>query len=92
MPNDMLPEYDFASMKGGIRGKYVTRYRAGTNLVLLEPEVAKAFPTDTAVNQALRAIMSVAKVVRLPHKAPRSAPRTQRRKIKATNEIGSKAP
>ncbi len=52
--NDMLPEYDFASMKGGIRGKYAARYRAGTNLVLLDPEVAEAFPTDAAVNRALR--------------------------------------
>jgi hypothetical protein len=41
-------------------------------LVLLDPEVAKAFPTDTAVNQALRAVMSVAKVVRLTSKVPRS--------------------
>jgi len=69
--HDMLPEYDFASMKGGVRGKYVTRYRAGTNLVLLDPEVAEAFPTDAAVNRALRAVLSVAKVVRLPGKATR---------------------
>ena len=41
--NDMLPEYDFASMKGGVRGKYAAQYRAGTNLVLLDPEVAEAF-------------------------------------------------
>jgi hypothetical protein len=63
---DMRPEYDFASMKGGIRGKYVKRYRAGTNLVLLDPEVAAAFPNDAAVNQALRAVLSITKAVRLP--------------------------
>jgi hypothetical protein len=62
--NDMRAEYDFASMKGGIRGKYVKRYRAGTNLVLLDPEVAKAFPTDAAANEALRAVISLTKVVR----------------------------
>ena len=67
--NDMLPEYDFASMKGGIRGKYVTRFRAGTNLVLLDPDLAEAFPTDAAVNQALRAILSMTRAVRLPNKA-----------------------
>ena len=67
--NDMLPEYDFASMKGGIRGKYVTRFRAGTNLVLLDPDLAEAFPTHAAVNQALRAILSMTRVVRLPTKA-----------------------
>ena len=68
---DMRPEYDFASMKGGIRGKYVKKYRAGTNLVLLDPEVAAAFPSDAAVNQALRAVLSITKAVRAPHKARR---------------------
>ena len=66
--NDMLPEYDFASMKGGVRGKYAAQYRAGTNLVLLDPRVAEAFPTDAAVNQALRAVLSMTKVVRLSNK------------------------
>ena len=67
--NDMPAEYDFASMKGGVRGKYAAQYRAGTNLVLLDPEVAEAFPTDAAVNQALRAVLSMTKVVRLPNEA-----------------------
>ena len=69
--SDMSPEYDFASMKGGVRGKYVTRYRAGTNLVLLDPELAEAFPTDAAVNAALRALLKVAEVVRVPNKSSR---------------------
>jgi hypothetical protein len=55
-------------MKGGVRGKYVNKYRAGTNLVLLEPEVAAAFPTDAAVNQALRAVLTATKAVRPPNK------------------------
>ena len=76
--DDMLPEYDFASMKGGVRGKYVNKYRAGTNLVLLEPQVADAFPTDAAVNQALRAVLSMAKVVRLPNKTVRSTAQKRR--------------
>jgi hypothetical protein len=67
--NDMLPEYDFASMKGGVRGKYAAQYGAGTNLVLLDPEVAKAFPTDAAVNQALRAVLSITRALRPPDKA-----------------------
>jgi len=66
--NDMRPEYDFASMKGGVRGKYVTQYRAGRNLVLLDPELAEAFPTDAAVNDALSAVLKMAEVVRLPNK------------------------
>ena len=65
----MLPEYDFASMKGGVRGKYAAQYRARTNLVLLDPELAEAFPSDAAVNQALRAVLNMTKVVRLPDKA-----------------------
>ncbi len=51
----MRAEYDFS---GGIRGKYAERYRAGTNVVLLDPEVAEAFPSSKAVNDALRAIMA----------------------------------
>ena len=62
-PDSMLPEYDFAAMKGGVRGKYVKRLRAGSNLVLLEPDVAAAFRTDAAVNKTLRAALDVASAV-----------------------------
>jgi len=70
--DDLLPEYDFSSMSGAVRGKYYRRYRAGVNLALLDPEVARAFPTDTAVNQALRTVMRATKPprrrTRLPNK------------------------
>jgi hypothetical protein len=69
---DMRDEYDFAAMKGGIQGKYAARYRAGTNLVLLEPDVAQAFPTDEAVNEALRAALRMASLVKRPKKRPPS--------------------
>jgi len=82
--NDMRPEYDFALMKGGVRGKYVRQYRAGTNLVLLDPEVAEAFPTEGAVNQALRAVLNMTKVVRLPKKALGPTRRTRLRKTGST--------
>lgn len=52
--DDMLPEYDFSK---GVRGKYAKRYAEGTNLVLLAPDVAAAFPNSDAVNDALRAIL-----------------------------------
>jgi hypothetical protein len=55
--NDLRPEYDFSQMKGGVRGKYVERYREGTNLVLLDPDVAAAFPDAKAVNDALRLLL-----------------------------------
>jgi len=45
-----------------VRGKYVERYRAGTNVVLLAPDVAQAFPTEDAVNEALRLVMRMAKI------------------------------
>lgn len=54
----LRPEYDFSRMKGGIRGKYVDRYREGTNLVLLDPDVAAAFPDAKAVNEALRLVLA----------------------------------
>jgi hypothetical protein len=53
----MRPEYDFS---GGVRGKYVDRYRKGTNVVLLDPEVAAAFPDSESVNEALRALLTIA--------------------------------
>jgi len=53
----MRAEYDFT---GGVRGKYVDRYRRGTNVVLLDPELAEAFPDSKAVNDALRALVAIA--------------------------------
>ena len=72
--DELRPEYDFATMKGGVRGKYVDRYRAGTNLALLEPDVAEAFPTDEAVNEALRTLLKAAAGVSGPG-SPAAKPR-----------------
>ncbi len=69
-------------MKGGVRGKYVARYRAGTNLVLLDPKVAQAFPTDAAVNEALLAVIKMTSAVGRFERAP-AEPRRQSR-AKAT--------
>jgi len=60
----MRAEYDFAAMKDGMRGKYAKRYREGTNIVLLEPDIAEAFPNDEAVNQALRGVLNTTRAVR----------------------------
>jgi hypothetical protein len=78
--DDLLPEYDFAAMKGGVRGKYVARYRSGTNLVLLDPEVARAFPTDAAVNQALLAVLNMTSAVKSFKKPPNQALQRTRQK------------
>lgn len=60
LEDELRPEYDFANMQGGVRGKYVQRYRTGTNLVRLDPDIAKAFPTDASVNEALRLLLQIA--------------------------------
>lgn len=54
--DEMRPEYDLSKLKFIGRGIYAKRYRSGTNLVLLDPDVRKAFPDDALVNEALRAL------------------------------------
>ena len=61
--DELRPEYDLRELlKGGVRGKYVERYRSDTNLVLLEPDIAKAFPSDQAVNEALRLVLKLTQI------------------------------
>ena len=55
--DELRAEYDPSELKGGVRGKHFRRYQAGTNLALLAPDVRAAFPTDEAVNQALRSLI-----------------------------------
>lgn len=63
MNDELRPEYDMKSLlKDGVRGKYAKKYREGTNLVLLEPDVAKAFPNEKAVNEALRLVIKLNEV------------------------------
>lgn len=59
--DELREEYDLSKLKGRIRGKYVERFKAGTNLVLLDSDVADAFRTTEEVNDALRALMKVAR-------------------------------
>jgi hypothetical protein len=58
--DSMRDEYDLSELEGGVRGKYHERYASGTNLVLLQPDVAVAFPDAESVNEALRALLKVA--------------------------------
>jgi hypothetical protein len=80
---DLRPEYDFASMKGGVRGKYAARAREGTNIVLIEPEVTEAFPTERAVNEALKGVLNTTRAVRntggLPNKALQPTSRARKK-------------
>jgi hypothetical protein len=58
--DELRPEYDLRELKGVVRGKYYRRAMVGTNLVLLEPDVARAFPDSESVNRALRLLRDVA--------------------------------
>jgi hypothetical protein len=66
-------KYGFATVEDVVRSLYLKRYRAGTRLILLDPELAKAFPTEDAVNDALRAFLRMTKSGRLPHRGPGKA-------------------
>jgi hypothetical protein len=58
LDEDMLPEYDFAQ---GVRGKHHEAYKAGTNAVFLDPDLAKVFPDSESVNRVLRLLLNLAK-------------------------------
>ena len=62
--DELRPEYDLGRLlRKGVQGKYADRYRKGTNLVLLAPDVARAFPTEEAVNEALRLVIQLTKLL-----------------------------
>jgi hypothetical protein len=56
--SEMLEEYDF---HGGIRGKYAKKYAAGTNVVVIDPDVAEYFPDHESVNESLRGLVAILK-------------------------------
>ncbi|MEW5801821.1 MAG: hypothetical protein AB1847_06910 [bacterium] len=56
--SDMLEEYDF---DGGVRGKYAQRYAEGTNVVVIDPDIAEYFPDHESVNEALRSLVTIIK-------------------------------
>lgn len=60
-PRELRREYDLSQLRGAVRGKYLPRYQAGTNLVLLSPDVAEHFPDEQSVNTALRTLIRAAK-------------------------------
>ena len=64
--DDLRPEYDLSKLKGAVRGKYARRFKAGTNVVLLSPDVAQYFRDEQLVNDALRSLIDIAKL-RLRH-------------------------
>jgi hypothetical protein len=81
--DELRPEYDLSKLRGGVRGKYYGEASAGTNLVLIEPDLAEVFPNAQSVNRALRALRdtAAAAVVR-----PGSAPPNKRLQRAAAKE------
>ena len=58
--DELRPEYKLEDLGQGIRGKHYEEYQQGTNLVLLSPDVAAAFPTEEVVNETLRSLIKIA--------------------------------
>jgi len=59
--DDLRAEYEFGALAGGVRGKYLRRASDGTNLVLLDPDVARTFRDSRSVNEALRLLANLAR-------------------------------
>jgi hypothetical protein len=84
--DDLRPEYDLATLKGRVQGKYYARAAAGTIMVLLEPDVAEAFSDGASVNRALRAYLRTSG--KLPDKPLQP---TSRARKKAKSKARSRA-
>lgn len=75
--DDLRPDYDLARLAGGVRGKYYRQAVGGTNLILIEPELARVFRDSESVNRALRLLMETATAsaasARSRHRAPKKS-------------------
>ena len=76
--DELRLEYRREDLGKGVRGKHLKAYHAGTNLVLLQPEVAAAFPTERAVNDALTSLIEIAEHAGITRR-PTSRAKTARR-------------
>ena len=86
LSDEMRPEYDLRRLKFVGQGIYAERYRSGTNVVLLDPDVRAAFPGDESVNEALRVIAKAAKqqatrVQKVSARSRKSTPRARRKAV-----------
>jgi len=72
--DELRPEYDLSKLNGGVRGKYYERARGGTNLVLIEPDLANVFPDTDSVNRALRLLADTAEAAAGHTRRVRPAP------------------
>src|SRR5881397_1139189 len=91
--DELRPEYDLSKLTGGVRGKYYKRATAGTTLVLLEPDVAEAFPDGRTVNDVLRAVVKVARTqaAAIAGGLPDTSQPTRRARRKSKSKKSSRA-
>lgn len=74
--DELRPEYDLSRLGRGVRGKYYRKAKAGTNLVLIEPNLTKAFPDQESVNRALRLLVATANAATRGSRRPRKSRKT----------------
>ena len=74
LDDSLRPEYDLSQLKGGVRGKYYRQAAAGTNLMLIEPELAEVFHDAESVNRALRLLVDTAEAAAGPARRRHGAP------------------
>src|SRR5213593_3297371 len=91
--DELRPEYNLSKLRGGVRGKYYKRATAGTTLVLLEPDVAEAFPDGRTVNDVLRAVVKVARTqaAAIASGLPDTSQPTRRARRKSKSKKSSRA-
>jgi hypothetical protein len=73
--DDLRPEYDLSQLGPLVRGKYYREAIAGTNLILIEPELARVFPDSESVNRALRLLVETAAASATPARSRRRSPK-----------------
>ena len=74
LDDELRPEYDLSQLKGGVRGKYYRQASAGSNLILIEPELAEVFRDGESVNRALRLLVDTAQAAASPTRRRHGAP------------------
>ncbi len=85
--DDMRPEYSREELGKGVRGKYYAAYHKGSNIVVLRPDIAKAFPTSEAVNEALHGLLQLTEQT---HKLTRRTRPSRVKRTKVSKEKPSK--
>jgi hypothetical protein len=75
-PDEVLPEYDPALIRSGVRGKYAAAFAEGSNVVVLDPDVAREFPNTATVNEVLRSLAAIIRELRAPRRRDTSSRHT----------------